>query len=80
MVRAFIKNKNNKIEFTEAELNNLLNEAYKEGYNNGRYYNWYLPPFDWSPYYIAEQNNEYIAEIKNNGLYYSGLDYKENEK
>lgn len=34
--KIFTKNKNGKIEFTEAELKILLDEIYNEGYNDGK--------------------------------------------
>lgn len=40
-IRFFIKNKNDKIEFTEEELRELLDEAYKSGYDEGIKKTWY---------------------------------------
>lgn len=40
-IKFFIKNKNDKIEFTEEELKELLDEAYKYGYDEGKRKNWY---------------------------------------
>ena len=37
MVKVFQSNANGKIEFTRAELEKLLNEVYKKGYDNGTY-------------------------------------------
>ena len=37
MVKVFQSNANGKIEFTRAELEKLLNEVYKKGYDNGAY-------------------------------------------
>ena len=37
MTKTFQKNQNNKIELTEEELTNLLQEAWNEGYNYGNY-------------------------------------------
>lgn len=34
-VKVFTKNQNNKIEFTEKELQKLLDEIYNEGYTDG---------------------------------------------
>lgn len=44
MVKVFTTNKNGKIEFTEKELENLLNEVWNDGYrsNTNRYW-WYSP-------------------------------------
>lgn len=44
MVKVFTTNKNGKIEFTEKELENLLNEVWRDGYNsNTTRYWWYSP-------------------------------------
>ena len=49
MVKVFTLNKNNKIEFTEKELQKLLDEMYYEGYRNGlnRHYYYYPPNRPW---------------------------------
>ena len=45
MIKCFTKNKAGKIEFTEKELEKLLNEIYKSGYDeaNSKHYWWYSP-------------------------------------
>ena len=49
MVKVFQSNVNGKIEFTRAELEKLLNEVYKKGYDNGasdtkqNYWTWTSP-------------------------------------
>lgn len=49
MVKVFQSNANGKIEFTRAELEKLLNEVYKKGYDNGasdtkqNYWTWTSP-------------------------------------
>ena len=40
MVKVFNFNKNNKIEFTKKELEELLNEVYNSGYVDGKSYHW----------------------------------------
>lgn len=54
MIKCFTKNKNGKIEFTQAELEKLLNEIYKAGYDdaNNKHY-WWSSPYYYSttPYY-----------------------------
>lgn len=51
MVKVFKFNKNNKIEFTQDELEKLLNEAYNAGYYDGKYSHNY---WTWtSPYYTG---------------------------
>jgi hypothetical protein len=45
-VKVFTKNQNDKIEFTEDELRNLLDEIYNEGYLDGRKNNYiYTTPY-----------------------------------
>lgn len=39
-VKVFYPNKNDKIEFTRKELEELLDEVYNDGYNDGRYSTW----------------------------------------
>ena len=44
-IKCFTKNKNNKIELTEQELKELLDEVYKYGYNEGNEKTyWYTSP------------------------------------
>ena len=44
MVKVFTTNKNGKIEFTEKELENLLNEVWNDGYRSDtKRYWWYSP-------------------------------------
>ena len=54
MIKCFTKNKDGKIEFTEKELEKLLNEIYKSGYDeaNSKHY-WWTSPYYYSttPYY-----------------------------
>lgn len=40
MIKVFTLNKNNKIELTKQELENLLNESFWEGYNKKNNYYW----------------------------------------
>lgn len=47
-IKVFTKNNVGKIEFTEEELKNLLDEVYWEGYNNHTTWTWQAP--SWSPY------------------------------
>lgn len=42
MIKVFTKNENGKIEFTEEELEKLLNEVWYDGKSNGNYY-WSSP-------------------------------------
>ena len=44
-IKCFTKNRNNKIEFTEKELKDLLDEVYRHGYSEGKGKNyWYTSP------------------------------------
>lgn len=49
--KVFKKNKYGKIEFTESELKEVLDEMYNEGFNDGsnRYY-YYNTPYRYKPY------------------------------
>lgn len=49
-VKVFIKNQNNKIEFTEKELRELLDEIYNEGYSDGAGNYIYTTPYRGYPY------------------------------
>lgn len=43
MVKVFTPNKNGKIEFTKKELEELLNEVWRDGYNSNYNYYWRSP-------------------------------------
>lgn len=45
MIKVFTLNKNNKIELTKQELENLLNESFWEGYNKKNSYWTYTTPY-----------------------------------
>lgn len=49
MIKVFTLNKNNKIELTEKELEQLLNESFWEGYNKRNTYVYNSPSIN-SPY------------------------------
>lgn len=51
MIKVFTLNKNKKIELTEKELKDLLDEAYWEGYRKGNGTSWTYTTPNWSPYY-----------------------------
>lgn len=54
-VKVFKFDKNGKVSFTQAELEKLLNEVYRGGYNDGKYSNYY---WTWtSPYYTWSNSN-----------------------
>ena len=44
MVKVFTTNKNGKIEFTEKELEKLLNEVWNDGYNANTHRYWWSSP------------------------------------
>lgn len=47
-IRVFGRNKDGKIEFTSEELEELLNEVYTDGYNDGNNYTWISPTINGS--------------------------------
>jgi hypothetical protein len=51
MVKVFTPNKNGKIEFTKKELENLLNEVWRDGYNSNTNYTWHSPWWYGGTYY-----------------------------
>lgn len=57
-MKVFTKNQKGKIEFTEKELESLLNEIYNDGYNDGksRTYTWTSPYNPYTPYYYNTHN------------------------
>lgn len=50
MIKVFTLNKNGKIELTEKELKQLLDDAYWEGYRENTHTWTYTSPNTWSPY------------------------------
>ena len=50
MVKVFTTNENGKIEFTKEELELLLNEVWRDGYNNHGSY-WWTSPTITTPFY-----------------------------
>lgn len=54
MIKVFTLNKNNKIELTQKELEELLNESFWEGYNKNNTYIYTSPyTFNKSPYWYS---------------------------
>ena len=51
MVKVFTTNKNGKIEFTKEEIEELLNEVWRDGYNANHTYTWTSPWISTTPYY-----------------------------
>lgn len=64
-VKVFTKNQNNKIEFTEKELQKLLDEIYNEGYSEG-YSNGAGRYFYTTPYYTKYPYTVTTATYSNN--------------
>jgi hypothetical protein len=57
MVKVFAFNKNGKLEFTKEELEQILNEAWNDGYNKGYYSANRLPYYTYtSPETTANPN------------------------
>lgn len=44
-IKVFYPNSQGKLEFTKKELEELLNEAYNEGYKDGDHKHWYSYPY-----------------------------------
>ena len=71
MQKVFKLNKNDKIEFTKKELDDLLDEVYKQGYEDGKnsHHTWTSPYWWYYPYYTTSTttngNQDYIT-ITNN--------------
>ena len=63
MIKVFITNKNNKIEFTKEELQKLLDEAYWDGYRaNSGTWTYTTPnynPFRWVTTTSSSGDNQY---------------------
>lgn len=57
MIKCFYPNKDGKIVFTKKELENLLDEVYKQGYNDAPRYTsypyWWYSPITTTPYYTT---------------------------
>ena len=51
MVKVFTPNKNGKIEFTKKELEKLLDEVWRDGYNSNNNYYWHSPYWYGNGYY-----------------------------
>ena len=51
MVKVFTTNKNGKIEFTEKELEKLLNEVWNDGHNANTYRYWWSSPMTTTRYW-----------------------------
>ena len=64
MIKVFTLNKNNKIELTEKELKQILDEAYWEGYHNGSHTTYtYTSPSILTPYYYTTCTNGTTGSI-----------------
>ena len=74
MIKVFTLNKNNKIELTKKELEQLLNESFWEGYNKRNFYV-YNSPFTnarqltTTPYYTVSTTNQGTPTITTKSLY-----------
>ena len=67
MIKVFQKNKNGKIQLSFDELENLLNEAYWEGYRANNAYV-YKTPNQWSPYYTTTTASTITIDNNNEPL------------
>jgi len=76
--KAFTKNKQGKIEFTQTELDQLLNDVWRDGYNEGKNsdYTWTSPYYRWptittTPYYTTSTvtlNGETTVSTEKNSI------------
>lgn len=80
MVKIFTPNKNGKIEFTKSELENLLNEVWRDGYNSNHNWTWY------SPWYYTPISYDFgttadkwtVTQSQNDNITYTGDSIKLN--
>ena len=56
MVKVFTTNSDGKIEFTKDELEKVLNEVWRDGYNSNTSYWWTSPTIN-TPYYTVSTND-----------------------
>lgn len=62
--RYFYPDKDDKISFTKKELEKLLDEVYKDGYNDGKGSVWsWTPSWQYWPYTCATANTTTTAEV-----------------
>lgn len=78
MIKVFTLNKNEKIELTKKELEQLLNESYWEGYRNNsnywtytspnviKYRDWYTNTATSNPYNVSTSTTSDSITIKTN--------------
>ena len=67
MIKCFYPNKDGKIVFTKKELEKLLDEVYKQGYNDAPKYTyapyWWYSPTTTTPYYYTTCDASVISSI-----------------
>lgn len=51
------KNKDGKIEFTKDELQKMLDEAYNQGYSDGKATRWDTITYPSNPWYVSTSSN-----------------------
>lgn len=61
------KNKDGKIEFTKDELQKMLDEAYNQGYSDGKAARWDTITYPSSPWYTTSSNTVTSNKITLNG-------------
>lgn len=66
-IKVFYKNKDGKIEFTNKELEKLLNETYREGYHEG-YSEGTSNTFTWSQPYLTNTCDSATITLSNNSI------------
>ena len=79
MVKIFTPNKNGKIEFTKSELENLLNEVWRDGYNSNHYWSWSSPWYGGTIYCNTTPTDKWsITTSQNDNITYTGDSIKLN--
>lgn len=75
MVKVFTPNKNGKIEFTKKELEKLLDEVWKDGYNSNTNYTWRSPWWYGNGYsYVSCTNSTDTATAPSSSITYATSD------
>lgn len=64
MIKIFTMDKNGKINLSQQELKELLDEAYWEGYRNNNH-TWIYNPPSWNPYITTACGNDMTIKLSN---------------
>lgn len=72
MIKVFELNKNKKIELTKEELENLLNQAYWEGYRNKNTWTYTTPNYYGTVVTSTTANSPYTINASGNSITLKG--------